>query len=125
MATSVHRAVTTGGVLVGIATGIVTNLITNRWSWSLAAALAVLAAAGIWLALLTRTAPGRSRHRIRADHGGRIENSGAIGRHGADIKQTATRRGVITGSPVSARDADVEQQADRGGHIIDSPSDMQ
>ncbi|WP_405844583.1 hypothetical protein [Streptomyces sp. NBC_01518] len=125
MATSVQKAVTAGGVLVGIATGIVTNLITNRWSWSLAAALAVLAAAGIWLALLTRTAPGRSRHHVRADHDGRIENSGATGRDGADITQTATRRGVITGSPVTARGADVEQETDNRGHIINSPSDMQ
>jgi len=125
MATATQKAVSAGGVLVGIATGIVTNLITNRWSWTLAMALAVLAAAGVWLALLTRTALRRSRHRVRAAHDGRIENSGAIGRDGADIAQTATHGGVISGSPVTARGADVEQETDHGGHIIDSPSDMQ
>ncbi|MEU1600442.1 hypothetical protein ABZ468_48770 [Streptomyces sp. NPDC005708] len=125
MATATQKAVSAGGVLVGIATGIVTNLITSRWSWSLAAALTVLAAAGIWLALLTRTTPGRSRHHIAAAHDGRIENSGATGRDGADISQTATHGGVISGSPITARGADVEQRTKHGGHIVNSSSDMQ
>ncbi|MCX4767213.1 hypothetical protein OG562_40855 [Streptomyces sp. NBC_01275] len=125
MATATQKAVSAGGVLVGIATGIVTNLITDQWNWTLAAALTVLAAAGVWLALLTRTAPRRSRHRVRAARDGRIENSGAIGRDGSDITQTATHGGVINGSPVTARAADVEQETDQGGRIVDSPSDMQ
>lgn len=126
MATTQQKAISAGGVLVGIATAVVTNLITSRWTWTLAAALAVLAAAGIWLALLASTSSGtgRTRHRIRAGHDGRIENSGATGREGADVRQTATRGGVITGSPVTAHNADVDLRADHGGRIADSPSDM-
>ncbi|BBC29399.1 hypothetical protein SGFS_006930 [Streptomyces graminofaciens] len=124
MATAAQKAVTAGGVLVGIATGVVTNLITDRWSWTMAMAMAVLAAAGIWLALLTQAASRRTRHRIRASRGGRIENSAATGRGGADIKQNATHGGIISGSPVTARGADVYQQTGRHGHITDSPSDM-
>ncbi|MET8397056.1 hypothetical protein ABZV59_34990 [Streptomyces anthocyanicus] len=106
----------------------VTNQITDQWSWAWGAALAVLAASGIWLALLALgggSSTNRSLHRIRADHRGRISNSGAFGRDGAAIEQTATRGGTITGSPVSARGADVEQSTDHGGQITDSPSDVQ
>ncbi|MEU0650403.1 hypothetical protein [Streptomyces umbrinus] len=127
MATTMQKTVAVGGVLTTIATGVVTNQITDQWSWTWAAALAVLAAAGAWLALLALAsgpAASRSRHRIRADHNGRIEASGATGRDGAIIEQTATRGGIITGSPVSALSSDVEQTTDHGGQITDSPSDI-
>ncbi|QFQ97343.1 hypothetical protein F9278_15285 [Streptomyces phaeolivaceus] len=122
-----QKTVAVGGVLTTVATGVVTNQITDQWSWTWAAALAVLVAAGAWLAVLTlggSSSTGRTRHHIRADHNGRIEASGATGRDGAVIEQTATRGGTITGSPVSARNADVEQTTDHGGQITDSPSDI-
>lgn len=127
MATTMQKAVAVGGALTTIATGVVTNQITNQWSWTWFAALAVLAAVGAWLALLALASgppASRSRHRIRAEHNGRIEASGATGRDGAIIDQTATWGGTITGSPVSARGADVEQTTDNGGQITDSPSDI-
>ncbi|WP_189152376.1 hypothetical protein [Streptomyces lacrimifluminis] len=127
MATTMQKTVAVGGVFTTIATGVVTNQITDQWSWTWAAALTVLAAAGAWMALLALAggpAASRSRHRIRADRNGRIEASGATGRDGAIIEQTATRGGTITGSPVSARSADVKQTTNRNGQINDSPSDI-
>ncbi|NDZ68253.1 hypothetical protein [Streptomyces cyaneofuscatus] len=127
MATVTQKTISAGGVLVSVATGIVTNLVTDEWSWTLGGALAVLTVAAIWLAIVTSSAPpaARSRHEIRSDHHGLIKKSGATGREGAVIKQTATRHGTIENSRVIARHADVEQEVDNGGRIVDSPSDMQ
>ncbi|MFI1414963.1 hypothetical protein ACH4Y0_34285 [Streptomyces sp. NPDC020707] len=127
MATTMQKAVAVGGALTTTATGIVTNQITDEWSWTWGATLAVLVAAGIWLAILALGGSSptvRAQHRARADHHGRIDNSGAIGREGAVIEQTATRGGAITDSPVTAHGADIDQSTDHGGQITGSPSDI-
>ena len=121
------KTIAAGGFVVSVATGYVTNLITNQWSWSLAAFLAVLMAAGITLAVTSAAPPAgrRTRARIRAGRGGRIERSGVTGREGADIRQRTNRRGRITDSPVTVRDADLDQIAPKDGEIVDSPVDLE
>jgi hypothetical protein len=113
------------GVAVSAATGLVTNLLTGRWSTTLAAALAVLVAAGMLLA--TRTVPGAGGGRTRgwmvARRGGSIRRSGHTLRGGAQVTTTATAGGRVDRSPVVADGADYTLQASRNGEITDSPVD--
>ncbi|WP_338675147.1 hypothetical protein V1460_20770 [Streptomyces sp. SCSIO 30461] len=119
------KAVAAAGVVVGIATGVVTNLITSRWSWSLAATLAVLAIAAVAIAVQSIGSGTQSRSwvRVRAGHGGQITGSGVTVRDGGSATQTATREGNITDSPATSRAADTRQSATRGGAITNSPVD--
>ena len=110
-------------VLVSAAVGAVTNLITNRWSWTLAAVLAVLLVASAALAAQAVGARRGDRPRIRQKAAGRsrIDRSG-IKVEDASITQTARRRGTITRSPIDARGTDVTQTA-ANAEITDSPID--
>ncbi|MXM66484.1 hypothetical protein GR925_24405 [Streptomyces sp. HUCO-GS316] len=121
------KTIAAGGFVVSVATGYVTNLLTEQRSWALFAFLAVLVAVGIILAIQGAVAPAgrRTRARIRADRGGRIERSGVTGRQGGVIRQRATRRGRITDSPVIVREADADQTVKKDGEIVDSPVDLE
>jgi hypothetical protein len=110
-------------VLVSAAVGAVTNLITNRWSWTLAAVLAVLLVASAALASQAAGAKRGDRPRIRQKATGRsrIDHSG-IKAKDASITQTARRKGTITGSRIDVRGVDVAQTA-AAADITDSPID--
>ncbi|HET9657032.1 MAG TPA: hypothetical protein VFP72_16895 [Kineosporiaceae bacterium] len=94
-----QKAAAAAAVPVTVATGIVTNLITNRWSWTLAAALAVLVIFGIALALLPTNPTGQADQ--RAVNGGKITKSGLKVRGATRVRQTADGNGSgIEDSPI-------------------------
>ncbi len=112
--------------LVSAAVGVVTNLITDRFTWALAASLAVLIAVGAPLAMHAASSGGTSRTRLRqkAARGGALRGNAIKLRGGADVTDTATGGGRIERSGVTADGGHVQRRANKNGEITDSPVDI-
>lgn len=108
-------------VVVGAATGLVTGLVTSRWSPALIATLAVLLAAGMFLAVrAVGTTCGRSRVWQTA-RGGTIHTSSIAARGGGDVTDTACSGGRTTGSKITTDGGTVTRTVSKNGEITDSP----